>query len=208
MNNVVFDIVGNCIFYIFLGAIGMFFTKKKVNKKKKDKELHESLILYEELKDLKDMPNAEELKYKYPVIPLVDFEEETKKQKILKRSKKMRINKKLIQKCIKYYKSFKIDEKINLFGNFQYKLLNSNEYNVWIENLANLYIIAFSMSETKNYQEIISPLLVEKLDKLVVEKYEEKYEEKLKEGKDIWNLMDTAIILKIKNILEEKNENK
>lgn len=120
----------------------------------------------------------------------------------------MKINKKLIQKCIKYYKSLKIDEKINLFGNLYYKLLNYNEYNAWIEILANLYIVAFSISETKIYQEIISSLLVEKLNNLVVEKYAEK----LEVGEDgflcSWNLMNNTIILKMENILEDKNDNK
>ena len=118
----------------------------------------------------------------------------------------MQIDKELINKCIQYYANFKIDKKINLFGNFQYKLLNSNEYNAWMENLANLYILAFSMWETKNYQEIIGLLLVEKLDKLVVKKFEEK----LEEGKGncscscSWNLMNTTILSKIEEILKDE----
>lgn len=105
----------------------------------------------------------------------------------------MIINKELIQKCIKYYANFKIEKKINLYGNFKYKLLKSDEYNVWIDNLANLYILAFSMSETQNYQEIIAQELVENLDNLVDKKNEEE--------KGGWNLLDDIIILKIENIL-------
>lgn len=107
----------------------------------------------------------------------------------------MQINKELIEKCIKYYCNFKIDKKINLFGNFKYKLLKSDEYNVWIENLANLYILAFSMAETQNYQEIISQELVENLDNLVNKKDEE--------GKGGWDLLDENIISKMENILKD-----
>ncbi len=110
----------------------------------------------------------------------------------------MIINKELIEKCIKYYANFKIEKKINLFGNFKYKLLKSDEYNVYMENLANLYIVAFSMSETQNYQEIISQELVENLDNIVDKKQEEN------EG---WDLMSDTIISKIENILK-RNESK
>lgn len=111
----------------------------------------------------------------------------------------MQINKELIEKCIKYYANFKIEKKINLYGNFKYKLLKSDEYNVWIENLANLYILAFSMSETKNYQEIIAQELVESLNNLVKKK-----DEKEKGG---WDLLDDTIILKMESILK-RNESK
>lgn len=107
----------------------------------------------------------------------------------------MKIDKELIQKCIKYYNNFKIEKKINLYGNFKYKLLKSNEYNVWIENLANLYILAFSMSETQNYQEIISQELIENIDNLVDKKNEEE--------KGGWDLFDDTIISKINNILKD-----
>lgn len=107
----------------------------------------------------------------------------------------MKIDKELINKCIKYYNNFKIEKKINLFGNFKYKLLKSDEYNVWIENLANLYILAFSISETQNYQEIISQELVENLDNIV--------KKKDKEEKGSWDLLDENIILKINNILKD-----
>ena len=107
----------------------------------------------------------------------------------------MKIDKELINKCIKYYANFKIEKKINLFGNFKYKLLKSDEYNVWIENLANLYILAFSMSETQNYQEIISQELMENLDNLVKKKDEEE--------KGSWDLLDENIISKINNILKD-----
>lgn len=107
----------------------------------------------------------------------------------------MQINKELIQKCIKYYANFKIEKKINLYGNFKYKLLKSDEYNVYIENLANLYILAFSMSETQNYQEIISQELVENIDNLV-----DKKDEEVKGG---WDLLDENIISKINNILKD-----
>ena len=106
----------------------------------------------------------------------------------------MQINKELIEKCIKYYNNFKIEKKINLFGNFKYKLLKSDEYNVYMENLANLYILAFSMSETQNYQEIISQELVENLDNLVNKKQDEN------EG---WDLSGENIISKINNILKD-----
>jgi hypothetical protein len=185
------DIIANCIFYIFLCAIGMFFIKKKVNKKKKDKELPESLMFYEELKDLSDMPSAEKLKYKYPVIPLVDFEKETKKQDILNIDKKMKIDKELIEKCKKFYANFKIDKKINLFGNFKYKLLDSKNHEDWLENIANLYIIVFSMKDTKNYQEIISQEFENCLKQLV---YEKPF------ICDLWS----EIISEIEKILEEK----
>ena len=102
----------------------------------------------------------------------------------------MQINKELINKCIKYYANFKIEKKINLFGNFKYKLLKSDEYNVYIENLANLYILAFSMSETQNYQEIIAQELVENLDNIKIKKEEEN---------DGWDLMTDTIISKINN---------
>lgn len=111
----------------------------------------------------------------------------------------MKINKELIEKCIKYYANFKIEKKINLYGNFKYKLLKSDEYNVYIENLCNLYILAFSMSETQNYQEIIAQELVENLDNLVDKKNEEE--------KGGWDLLDDTIILKMENILK-KNESK
>lgn len=107
----------------------------------------------------------------------------------------MQIDKELIEKCIKYYNNFKIEKKINLFGNFKYKLLKSDEYNVWMENLANLYILAFSMSETQNYQEIISQELVENLDNLIKKKDEEE--------KGGWDLMSDTIISKIENILKD-----
>ena len=107
----------------------------------------------------------------------------------------MIINKELIDKCIKYYNNFKIEKKINLFGNFKYKLLKSDEYNVWMENLANLYILAFSMSETQNYQEIIAQEFVENLDNIVKKKDEE--------GKGGWYLLDENIISKINNILKD-----
>lgn len=107
----------------------------------------------------------------------------------------MKIDKELINKCIKYYANFKIEKKINLFGNFKYKLLKSDEYNVWIENLANLYILAFSMSETQNYQEIISQELMENLDNFVKKKDEE-----VKGG---WDLLNDTIISKINNILKD-----
>lgn len=111
----------------------------------------------------------------------------------------MQINKELIEKSIKYYTNFKIEKKINLYGNFKYKLLKSDEYNVWMENLANLYILAFSMSETQNYQEIIAQELVENLDNLVDKKNEE-----VKGG---WDLLDDTIISKMENILN-RNESK
>ena len=107
----------------------------------------------------------------------------------------MQIKKELIEKCIKYYANFKIERKINLFGNFKYKLLKSDEYNVWIENLANLYILAFSMYGTQNYQEIISQEFVENLDNLVKKKDEEE--------KGGWDLLDDTIISKINNILKD-----
>lgn len=104
-------------------------------------------------------------------------------------------NKELIEKCIKYYANFKIEKKINLYGNFKYKLLKSTEYNIWIDNLANLYILAFSMSETQNYQEIIAQELLENLDNLVDKKDEE--------GKGGWDLISDTIISKINNILKD-----
>ena len=107
----------------------------------------------------------------------------------------MQINKNIIEKCIKYYANFKIEKKINLYGNFKYKLLKSDEYNVYMESLANLYIIAYSMSETQNYQEIISQELIENLDNLVKKKDEEE-----KGGRD---LLDDTIISKINNILKD-----
>ena len=107
----------------------------------------------------------------------------------------MKIDKELIEKCIKYYANFKIEKKINLYGNFKYKLLKSDEYNVYMESLANLYIIAFSMSETQNYQEIISQELIENLDNLVKKKDEEE--------KGGWDLLDDTIISKINNILKD-----
>lgn len=182
------DIIANCIFYIFLCAIGMFFIKKKVNKKKKDKEL---LILEKELKDLGDMPSVEELKLKNPVISLSDFEKETKKQDILNIGKKMKIDKELIEKCKKFYANFKIDKKINLFGNFKYKLLDSKNHEDWLENIANLYIIVFSMKDTKNYQEIINQEFENSLDELL---YKELF------ICDLWS----EIISEIEKILEEK----
>lgn len=106
----------------------------------------------------------------------------------------MQISKELINKCIKYYNNFKIEKKINLYGNFKYKLLKSDEYNVYIENLANLYIVAFSMSETQNYQEIISQELAENLDNIKIKKEEEN---------DGWDLSDEEIIFKINNILKD-----
>lgn len=106
----------------------------------------------------------------------------------------MQINKELIEKCIKYYNNFKIEKKINLFGNFKYRLLKSDEYNIWIENLANLYILAFSMSETQNYQEIIAQELVENLDNIKIKKEEEN---------DGWDLLDDTIISKMENILKD-----
>lgn len=111
----------------------------------------------------------------------------------------MQIKKELIEKCIKYYANFKIEKKINLYGNYKYKLLKSDEYNIWIENLANLYILAFSMSETQNYQEIIAQEFIENLDNLVDKKNEEE--------KGGWDLSDENIISKIENILK-KNESK
>jgi hypothetical protein len=111
----------------------------------------------------------------------------------------MIINKELIEKCIKYYNNFKIEKKINLYGNYKYKLLKSDEYNVYMENLSNLYILAFSMSKTQNYQEIIAQELVENLDNIV--------DKKNKEEKGGWNLLDDTIILKIENILN-RNESK
>lgn len=105
----------------------------------------------------------------------------------------MQIKKELTEKCIKYYNNFKIEKKINLFGNFKYKLLKSDEYNVWMENLANLYILVFSMSKTQNYQEIIAQELVENLDNIIGKKEEEN------EG---WDLTSDTIILKMENILK------
>ena len=107
----------------------------------------------------------------------------------------MQIDKELSSKCIKYYTNFKIEKKINLYGNFKYKLLKSDEYNVWLDNLANLYIIAFSMLETQNYQEIIAQELVENLDNIVNKK-----DEKEKGG---WDLDSETIISKINNILKD-----
>lgn len=109
----------------------------------------------------------------------------------------MQIDKELIEKCIKYYANFKIAQKINLYGNFKYKLLKSTEYNIWINNLSNLYIVALSMSETQNYQEIISQELVENLDNIVDKKNE------IEKGG--WDLMTDTIVLKIENILK-RNE--
>ena len=74
-------------------------------------------------------------------------------------------------------------------------MLKSDEYNVYMESLANLYIIAYSMSETQNYQEIISQELIENLDNLVKKKDEEE-----KGGRD---LLDDTIISKINNILKD-----
>lgn len=107
----------------------------------------------------------------------------------------MQIEKELIDKCIQYYNNFKIEKKINLYGNFKYKLLKSDEYNVYIENLANLYILAFSMSKTQNYQEIIAQEFVENLDNLIKKKDEEE--------KGGWDLSDENIISKMENILKD-----
>lgn len=207
------DILANCIFYIFLGAIGMFFVKKKINKKKKDKELPESLMFYEELKDLSNMPNVEELKIKNPVISLEDFEKETKKQDILNIGKKMKIDKELIEKCKKYYANFKIDKKINLFGNFKYKLFDSKNYEDWLENIANLYIIVFSMKNTKNYQEIISAEFESGLDRFLDMK--QNIADFVSIKVDIIgnffppNLdLKSEIISEIEEILKDENENK
>lgn len=79
----------------------------------------------------------------------------------------MQIDKELINKCIKYYANFKIDKKINLFGNFKYRLFNSTSQKDWLEIMANLYIIVFSMKNTKNYQEIISQEFENSLDDLI-----------------------------------------
>lgn len=122
----------------------------------------------------------------------------------------MQIDKELINKCIQYYANFKIDKKINLFGNFKYKLLDSKNHEDWLENIANLYIIVFSMKNTKNYQEIISQEFENGLDRF------------LDMSQDIANIkidiiedlipnvdLKSEIISEIEKILEEqKNENK
>lgn len=118
----------------------------------------------------------------------------------------MQIDKELVNKCIKFYANFKIDKKINLFGNFKYKLLDSKNHEDWLENIANLYIIVFSMKNTKNYQEIISQEFKNSLDELVDRKQNFR---NMKIDTESLNVdLKSKIISKIEEILKDENDNK
>lgn len=115
----------------------------------------------------------------------------------------MIIDKELIQKCIKYRDWLELDGKISMYYQFKQELKEADNYNDFLHNIAELYILAYSMYEREisidyvSFEEIIAQELVENLDNLV--------DKKNKEEKGGWDLLDDTIILKIENILN-RNE--
>lgn len=113
----------------------------------------------------------------------------------------MKLNQELIDKCIKYRDWLDLEGKISMYHNFKYELQQSETYNDFLHNIAECYIIAFSMFEKginidyRDYMEIIGSELVENLDNLI-----DKKNEKEKGG---WDLMSDTIISKMENILKD-----
>ena len=117
----------------------------------------------------------------------------------------MKLDKELINKCTKYRDWLDLEDKMFIYHNFKQEFKEADNYNDFLHNIAECYIIAISMFEKEisidymDYMEIIGNELVENLDNFVNKKQEENKS---------WDLSNDTIIRRIENIIIQNEKSK
>lgn len=110
----------------------------------------------------------------------------------------MKINKELIEKCIKFNESLYLKDIIFFYSKYKKNLKTSDNYLSFITNLSYCYIMVYSLyNNTLKINKVIADEFSENLDN---------YLEKTKDESGSWELDDETIQRKIEWILNNSNK--